>query len=347
MKILFLYTEIAEYFISCCNALTDKGVEVHVVRFPVNKEAPFQFKFNKNIHVYERNNYNYDSLKKLTERIQPQIIICSGWIDKVYLKICGNYFRKIITVLTLDNHWNGSLKQRIATAISPYYLKKKFSHCWVPGNKQYEYASKLGFKEKNILTGFYSCDFELFYSQFLLNQNIKKENYPHRFIYVGRYYEFKGIKDLWSAFIDLQNENPNDWELWCLGTGDIEPIQHPQIKHFGFVQPQNLPDYIKQTSVFILPSHFEPWGVVVHEFAAAGFPIICSDKVGAVEAFVEDGKNGFVFKSGDVNELKQQLLKTIKLTNLELDIMAQNSVEKSKSITPQKWAEKICKTLNI
>ena len=345
MKILFLYTEIADYFLAGCVALIKKGVEVHVVRWPVNKEAPFQFTYPEGVCVYERSDISDQKLFELIDRLSPEILVCSGWVDKGYLKMIKKYKNKSTTVLTLDNHWRGDFKQRLASVLSPFFLKKNFSHCWVPGNFQYQYAQKLGFRPENILTGFYTCDFNKFHDQYLDNLSAKKINFPKRFIFVGRYYDFKGIQDLWNAFIQLQNESPNAWELWCLGTGDIEPFKHDKIKHFGFVQPKDLASFIKETGVFVLPSHFEPWGVVVHEFAAAGFPIISSDAVGARTAFVEDTINGYIYKAGQIEQLKVQLKKMMELDTNQLEKMASNSVEKAKMNTPELWADTLMSLL--
>jgi glycosyltransferase involved in cell wall biosynthesis len=345
MKVLFLYTEIADYFLASCKALLNAGVEVHLVRWPVNKEAPFQFVYPDGIKVYERNEFDNAQLLALARKINPDSIVCSGWVDKGYLFVCKAFYGKKPTVLTLDNHWRGDLKQQIARLISPFYLKNRFSFCWVPGALQYDYALKLGFKKEQIQTGFYSCDFDLFFKQYLDNLEAKKQQFPKRFIFVGRYYEFKGIRDLWTAFIELQNESPTEWELWCLGVGDIEPVKHDKIKHFGFVQPKDLPSFIKDTGVFVLPSHFEPWGVVVHEYAAAGFPIICSDEVGARLAFVENGVNGYIYKSGNVDELKNQLKKMMSLDDAKLIELGNKSVEKAKLNTPEIWADKLIKMI--
>jgi len=344
-KIVFLYTEIATYFLACCKTLLDKGIEVHVVRFPVNAEAPFQFVYPKGMSVYVRNDLNDEQLLELITEINPSVIVCSGWIDKGYLKVCKKFKNQIPTILTLDNHWRGDLKQQIARFISPFYLHKRFSDCWVPGAIQEKYAQKLGFKKEHILTGFYSCDFDFFHNQYLSNKLEKEKKFPKRFIYVGRYYEFKGIKNLWSAFIELQKEFPNEWELWCLGNGDIEPVNHSQIKHFGFVQPNDLNSFIQDTGVFVLPSFFEPWGVVVHEFASAGFPIICSDKVGSGNAFVENNYNGYIYRSDSVAELKDAMMKIIQSDVSDLNRMCDRSVEKAKNITPEKWAQQLIKLL--
>ncbi|MCC6369777.1 MAG: glycosyltransferase [Bacteroidia bacterium] len=345
MTVLFLYTELADYFLKCCDELA-KQAEVHIVRWPVNKEAPFQFTFSEKIKIYDKNNYTLTQLKELVQKINPGIIICSGWIDKDYLSITKSYHSKIPTVLTCDTHWKGTLKQYLAVTLGRFYLQQIFSNAWVPGQIQANYVSKLGFKKAVTNTGFYCCDLEKFNAVYTLNKQSKENNFPKRFLYVGRYYNFKGINNLWQAFIELKNETNNDWELWCLGVGDIEPVKHNSIRHFGFVQPNDLEPIVKQCGVFVLPSLFEPWGVVVQEYAASGFPLILSNAVGASEAFLSDGENGFSFPAGNVESLKNQLKKIMNLSSKELLLMSDKSHEKAQTINRQNWATTIIKMYN-
>ena len=243
--------------------------------------------------------------------------------------------------MTCDTHWNGGFKQLIAMAISRFTLLNIFSHAWVPGQIQKQYVLNLGFKETAIQTGFYSCDLKHFESIYQSQKTKKQQQFPKRFLFVGRYYEFKGIKELWQAFIELQTEQSNEWELWCLGIGDIEPIVHPKIKHFGFVQPKDLATYTLQTGVFILPSKFEPWGVVVHEFAASGFPLLLSNQVGAKEQFLQETKNGFEFKSKSVSDLKAALKKIISLSDHQLLDMSSHSTVLAKTISQTSWVNSL------
>jgi glycosyltransferase involved in cell wall biosynthesis len=346
MTLLVLYEELAGYFIKCISTFAHLyNAEVHIIHKEVNKEAPFHLNINKGIRLYNRAEYTNRQLMGLSETIKPDAIFCGGWSNKAYLNIARQNKGKIPIIVGFDNKWNGSLKQQIASFIAPYYLGNKFDKCFVPGPQQERFGLKMGFRKDQILSGAYSCDFDLFHDQYLASRELKRKDFPKRFIYVGRYLEHKGIRDLWAAFIELQNESPTDWELWCLGAGDVESVIHPQIKHFGFVQPRDLPEFISQTGVFVLPSHFEPWGVVVHEFAAAGFPIICSDEVGARTTFVENNFNGYIYKSGDINGLKKALRTIINSSQEELFNLGENSVEKSKLITPNKWSEQLMSLL--
>ncbi len=345
-KFLFLYSELAGYMLSCMKLLAEKkDVEIYIICWPVNKEAPFNFIFPDTLKVRRKNEFSFLQLKEYVQNIQPDVIYSSGWMDKDYNKICKLYRSRIPVITAFDNKWKANLKQKIAAVVSPFTLKKYFSHCFVPGELQFQYALKLGFKRENVLQGLYAADVDFYYQQYLLNKANKATSFPKRFIYVGRYYAFKGIEDLWQAFKELQTEMPNDWELWCFGTGDLIPIQHSQIKHFGFVQPEEQKKYIAQTGVFVLPSRIEPWGVVVHEYAAAGFPLILSDEVGSIGKFLEEGKNGYSFQSGNISTLKQALKKMMNLPLTEKNSMSEKSAELAQKITPEKWVETIYSVL--
>jgi len=346
IKALFLYTEIAGYLIACLENLTKHGVEVHLIHFPVNKEAPFVISACPGMVLYPRNNYNLEQLSQVVEGIFPTVIYCSGWIDKDYLSICKGYSKKIPVVVGFDNKWKNTVKQVLVSVFNRVTIHKYFTYCWIPGTPQMRFARKLGFKDENILIGLYSCDYGFFNSLYLNSIDKKKKEYPHKFVFAGRYYDFKGIEDLWNAFIELQTENPNDWELWCLGTGDVVPAIHPKIKHFGFVQPNEIEKYIAQTGVFVLPSRFEPWGVTVHEFATAGFPLVCSTEVGAADTFLKDGENGFLFDADNVSELKRIMNKIMRMSDQELFAMGARSTELAKQITPDKWADTLYSVLS-
>jgi glycosyltransferase involved in cell wall biosynthesis len=239
--------------------------------------------------------------------------------------------------MTMDNQWLGTFKQKVASLIGPVILTKLFSSIWVPGEPQAEYAKKLGFKDEQIFTGFYVANSKHFSMEHINPEHV----FTKRFIYVGRYVEIKGITDMWQAFIELQEETPNEWEMLCIGAGPLydKKIEHPGISHTGFVQPHELKQYMAEGGVFVLPSHFEPWGVVVHEFALAGFPMIVSDRVGAATQFVEDGKSGYIFRAKEVSELKEKMKKVITSSEETLKSMGNLSFQKAKKIDESSWVQ--------
>lgn len=342
-KFVFLYTELAGYFLSCINDLiTYHNIQVFIIRWPLNKEAPFDFKFNPHLTVKNRNEFHckQDMLQYITN-IKPDLIYVSGWKDKFYLHVCRSFVNKIPVIVGIDNQWNSSFKQILASSVGRYFIKKHFSHAWVPGNKQYVYAKKLGFNTQHIYTGLYCADTNYFSSLYSRYFPQKEISFPHRFIYVGRYLPFKGIFTMWQAFTELSNEIDHDWELWCLGTGNSwdKKTEHPKIKHFGFVQPHKIIDFIKDTGVFVLPSSFEPWGVVVHEFAISGYPLILTDQVGASEAFLKNNCNGVLVINNSVASLKSAFKKIINSSNDKLIQMSKYSHQLAAQHNTAKWSQ--------
>lgn len=336
-KVVFLYTEIAGYFLACVKELSKKA-DVLVVRWPVNKEAPFEFNDTNTVTLLDRKALSADNLFHQVKSFNPDILVCSGWIDKGYLKVAAAFKKSIPVIVSLDNHWKGSFRQRLAVMTSSFYLRKIFTHAWVPGAPQKQYAEKLGFGQ-NILQNFYSADTSLFDKIFQETFEEKKAHFPRKFLYVARYVEHKGIFEMWNAFIKFSDASKSDWELWCIGTGDQweKRITHPKIKHIGFVQPSDMKPYLEQTGIYILPSKFEPWGVTVHEFAVAGFPLLVSDAVGSASRFVRD--NGIIFKSSSEEELVKTFQKIESTSNEELIRMAEKSHQIGMEITPEKWSE--------
>jgi len=336
-KIVFLYSEIAGYFLACVEALS-KQADVLVVRWEVNKEAPFKFTIPKGVEVVVKSEFSFEELKCKVQSFKPDAVVCSGWMDKDYLKIVKSLKKQIPTVLTLDNHWTGDIKQKTASLLSPFLFKNKFTHAWVPGSPQKLFAQKLGFKN-NILTGFYCADTDL-YDSFYKQQ---KNEFKKQFLYVGRYVKYKGIFEMWQAFIELQHENSNEWEMLCIGTGDEwdNRLKHDKIKHIGFVQPAEMKNYLTEKSVYILPSKFEPWGVTVQEFAVTSCPLILSQNVGAHEQFLENEKNGFLLNEVTVGALKNAMKKMMNQSQLELMKMSEISHELGLAYQPKLWVNKI------
>lgn len=348
MKILFLYTEIAGYFLACVEALLrTASVEVMLVRWPVNVEAPFDFDFPDGITVIDRKTIEENELEAKCIAFSPDVVFVTGWLDKGYLKIAQQLRKQNIPVIAgMDNQWNGSLRQRIATWISPWYIRRYFDFMWVAGLRQYEYARRLGFAHDHIRLGYYSADVDFFQQAATQYQAAKSTNYPHTFLYVGRLIEHKGIDELCAAF--MESAEQHNWRLRLVGKGEVAASisAHPRIEVLPFVQPEELPSLAAEAGAFVLPSREEPWGVVVHEFAAGGLPLVISDACGAGDAFLRDGFNGFRHRANHQESLKNALLDITRLTDSELLKMGQKSTELALQITPEQWAQTLISLAN-
>jgi glycosyltransferase involved in cell wall biosynthesis len=136
----------------------------------------------------------------------------------------------------------------------------------------------------------------------------KKQMEPFNFLYVGRLVEHKNIRMLLSAF-DTISKKYSFAKLLIAGNGTLlQEMQsyYSNNKSIVFLGPQyndELLEVYQRGHLLILPSAYEPWGLVVNEALSSGIPVIVSDKVGAAFDLVETPKTGFVFNSEDINEL--------------------------------------------
>jgi glycosyltransferase involved in cell wall biosynthesis len=340
-KILILYRELAGYFVQCVNHLSDKyQVEIDIVAYSVNADAPFVFSFSKRVNVYRRDKLSVSDLTKMTASCAYALIICASWRDKAYLKAVANR-KKAKSLLGFDNQWSGSVKQTLAILYAKRFITPLFDGAFIPGQLQYNFARKMGFKHNSIVRNAYSCDADAF-SSLYATRNAQPEKSIFRFVYVGRYAPEKFAAELFQVFAELSNEDTifSNWELHAAGTGPLwdQRLQHPAIVHHGFLQQDQLYALMQSGDVFVLPSTFEPWGVVVHEFAVAGYPMILSDKIGAREAFLAEGENGFVFHAGKTDQLKVVLRKMMRKNFQDRLAMSKKSHALGMKITPDTWA---------
>jgi glycosyltransferase involved in cell wall biosynthesis len=310
--------------------------EVHVIHWDHKKLTPYRAPKLFNVTYYKRSEYSKKQLKKLAQNIKPDIVFVSGWQDIGYLSLAYN-FRKdgIPVVVGFDDQWDGNIRQRVAS-FYPYLLNRYFSHAWVAGPYSYEFARNLGFKKNQIIFNLYSADIDLFNKYYSNTINIRSNKYPHQFLYAGRFEHIKGIDLLINSWNNLK-EKRKDWKLCFIGNGSLEQslIQQKEIIVKNFLQPEQLISEVEKTGCFILPSRIEPFALVLHEFSAAGLPIICSDVCGAAPVFVTPKYNGYIFKANDLNSLESKMIKIINSSDEELIAMSVNSHKCSQKINPE------------
>jgi glycosyltransferase involved in cell wall biosynthesis len=113
--------------------------------------------------------------------------------------------------------------------------------------------------------------------------------------------------------------------------------------HFsGFVQPTELPGSFSQAGCFVLPSIWEPWGVVIHEACSAGVPVICTSSCGASVHLVQDGFNGLIVEPGSAASLARAFKQFASLSVEQRAAMGETSYQLSLQFTPQRWASTVC-----
>jgi len=349
MKILYLYEEVMGYTLATMQALSHLGHEVHVIHWDHRKITPFKPDSISGVRFYSRSQMTAKGMRCLASELRPDITVVSGWTDRGYLFV-AQYLKvkhqKV--VLALDGQWHASLKQYIACTLGIIrFFSLFYSHVWVPGPYQYEYARILGFKKNNIIFDLYSADLATFNSSRNSCLNTKSSQYPHVFLFVGRLEPIKGIDILLKAW-QLLKAQRKDWDLVIIGNGSLKPslngINGVIVKEF--CQPTELFQAVQNVGCFVLPSIIEPWGVVVHELSSIGTPLLLSDTVGSASVFLIEGMNGYSFRHGDPLSLAQKMKIIIDTPDSDLYRMACASSNLSNRITPLSSASNLLSVTN-
>lgn len=133
------------------------------------------------------------------------------------------------------------------------------------------------------------------------------------FVFVGRLLEWKGVENLLKSF-DLFSAKHHNARLVVAGDGPMRDMltlaveRNSAIRYLGRLDSQQVVEVLHASDVAVVPSHWEPWGLVVNEAMAAGLPVIASDSVGCVDDLVVDTMTGTVIKANDNEALAAAMI---------------------------------------
>ena len=335
--ILVLYSEFMPYnFVAFSNFVVQKKINIKVVYWdsPIGLDN-FCTSDNFTIEFYKKESIS--NVLEWVTNFKIDAVFVSGWMDRSYMKICKYFMCKNVNVICgFDSQWYGSLRQHIAIYFRYFIFKPYFSHLFVAGIKQYEFAIKMGYSSSHILQGALTCDVNLFAEK--INFSTRKK----RIIFIGRLEKSKGVDLLVSTFSEVLSTFP-EWELYIFGKGSLnfEYKSFKNIHFMGYDNQKKISSFSQTCSFFVLPSRYEPWGVVVHEMASSGMPLLLSNTCGAAHEFLIDGYNGYVFDHKIIDDFKIKLIAMMSLQAPELEKMGRNSKKLAFRITPELWTNKL------
>lgn len=343
MTAVFLCRRLADYFYQCiCHFSQKYEVRVIIITTPPDPNAPFQYASFPNVEILPIDARSSTEWISFINNLQPNLIYLAGWADKLYKQIAKHYTTKIPVVMGLDAQWNGTAKQNLGKLAAPLVVKPYCNKVWIAGLYQFEFVRKLGFAKNQIVTGVYAANTSLWHKK---RTELRSNYHPKKqktLLYVGRLVEVKNIQFLIQTFQNLTEAQRHEWRLLIVGAGpllsDLKGIAKENVVFQDFVSPDKLPDLLSECDAFCLPSFYEPWGVVIHEAAAMGLPMLISDACGAATEFLIEGFNGYSFSAHDSTSLQKRLIQLFSLEDKALLQMGQNSYTLSQRITLDTWA---------
>jgi glycosyltransferase involved in cell wall biosynthesis len=169
-----------------------------------------------------------------------------------------------------------------------------------------------------------------------------------RFLYVGRLSIEKGLHDLFEAFCVLYKRLPGA-RLDLVGAGPLADelkrrVTTLKMAHaISFLGSKGLEEIavlFQASTALVLPSHSEPWGLVVNEALSYGCPVVVSSACGCVPDLVREGITGYAFEAGNVDDLVKAM-DSVRHLSKDRQAVARQCLEVVSDYTPERAATQI------
>lgn len=311
---------------------------------------------------------NYE-IPKIVWSQKPDYVLINSWsYFSDWLVIFACLFSKTKLCLRSENplcHEAKKPKWKIwIKKIILGFLFKQVDIFFYIGKENKEFLKFYGADESKMIFTPYAVDNDYFKKEYEKLKNKKDElrnemginNKDIVILFVGKLIPKKRPIDLLLAYEKIFNKkNIKDISLVYVGDGELRKEIEKIIKDknlykvflVGFQSQKDLPKYYTIADIFVLPSDIgETWGLVVNEAMNFGLPVIVSNMVGCGPDLVKNGENGFIFKVGDIEELKKSLEKLI-LNNLNKELRNSCGLKSKQIIKNYTYQKSAGNILNI
>jgi glycosyltransferase involved in cell wall biosynthesis len=162
-----------------------------------------------------------------------------------------------------------------------------------------------------------------------------------RILHIGKFEHKKSQDVILRAFKRLLGAYP-DCSLVLIGSsgpllGETRMLitelgLQKQVEMHVNVPHDQLPEFMGNADLFILPSRAEPFGIVLLEAGAAGLPVVAT-RVGGIPELIEDERTGLLIAPDSVEELEQAIRRLIENPELAGELA-------------RRWQERVMATWN-
>lgn len=207
-----------------------------------------------------------------------------------------------------DDGWRGVVKKVL------YPLLFRLPDRFLPGgSRQARYLASFGVTKDRIAVAQMTVDIEAILRFCAQGRDAVRSAARQRWgllmgetvaIYTGRLEHEKGVTLLLAAFA-AAGAQESKLRLIIAGDGllrsrvDAAAAADRRIVYLGRLSGEDVLRAYVAADFLVLPSQFEPWGLVVNEAMSCGLPVIVSDRVGCADDLVRDGETGLVVAAGD------------------------------------------------
>ena len=340
-RLLFLFGEIHNFQVSQLVEIAKYTSVFYVIYQDRNTRTNYRPPAIDGITYVHVETFNLTDFIDLVDSVSFDMIRISGWDRPIYRKFAKiAKTRQIKTVVSSDTSFRPSIRRLFGIIYFRFCLKGNYDKILVPGPWQYEYARLLGFRKSQIVFNNLSANTEVFQSDIVTDKRKKQ------IVFVGFHSERKIglLLEAWEHW-----ERKKDWQLVMIGNGPLKSkvTTLPGIVTFDFDKSSFVREKLLESTAFILPSFYEPWGIVVHEAASSGCVLLLSNNVGSGPVFLSEGFNGFSFDPHSIESIIACFDRLSISDNIELAQMSKGSVQMGAKISLKLAAKSLIGLLSV
>ena len=242
----------------------------------------------------------------------------------VMLLICMLLRRKRAVICDTVDPSNGSHPKLREIAKGIFFRRCNGYFCY--GIRSKQYLLRYGVDELKIKYRRQAAALPHDYSAELIREYYQRHPSYHaaspKYVYIGRFSEEKGLIDLLEAFSEIQRKSPGA-TLSLVGSGPMQQALAERVRALGLdsavtlagaLALEQIAPLLMEGTALVLPSHWEPWGLVVNEALSYGCPVVVSSVCGCVPELVREGVTGYSFEVGNVKALTEAMLSVARLS---------------------------------
>ena len=340
------------------NYLVNHGYNVTFLLYDRKNKVDYSFyNLNKNIKIVFMNKYNTLTkiiLRKILFKLKKLNYKYNFFKNSLKFQskvLCSNSEAKIIAKYINDNKLDYVIGVATENAAKLCLAKKYIKKCKIIGWQHTTFFANF----QNPFNRFYNLDLlvkyifqniDIYVCQTLDDFNKIKENYnfesviinnpntfnnkiksklnSKKFIAVGRFVKLKGFDKLIDAFYLFCKYN-NDWKLYLVGDGEEKSNYLNLIKKYNLQdrviltgKVSNVEDYYLDSSIYLMTSLWEGWGMVVTEAMSYGLPVI-SFNIPSIREIFSNNDCGYLIDNFDVNQFSAKMIDLSNNKNKILD----------------------------
>jgi len=245
---------------------------------------------------------NYKGLIRSVRTEQPDKIIVIGFTIATMKLWWRSFFRKTHYLI-----WTGSIASRwsedqFLRSIQRKQLIGRATGFVVYGSRAKSYLESMGAAPSKVHIAINTTDTQFFRERTEQLRSNETGDGKFHLLSIGYLNERKNVKKILNAIKLLKTER-SDFILDIVGDGDekvalenytAEHNLQEVVKFHGFMQKEQLPSLLAQSTLFLFQTDFDIWGLALIEAMAAGLPALASIHAGAAADVIEEGRTGFM-----------------------------------------------------